>query len=373
MKIVMTGNFFQGKFCAFFLALSSAFSSKVGEAAVIRHLLGSTDSSIDFMSLHSCGAYLYQPSPHWCQPALLDLSKEGPLKADAGLSADKDAFDFVDQLLNQPVTKEFLESLFRNNSFQSFSGFGRIEALGQNYSVSFLPVYVAGGYRLSNPTLPELNATGVKSTELRVTAGHELLVSHGYRVLGGISPFYFDSKYFDINVLALDLAVKKAEDLVQEDHVSGVDLDAGLAIVPETLKSETLQPALSFEVSNACHSSQFKEEDASGELSLRPMTQRRYHATTGGQYRNSWGHYYLGVSALTWGEQIDPYGQSLSLIYGIGRLRSLVSYSQLLTSFGFLFMAENHQIGIQYTSEKQINAIEIRRHKNVNLFASFNF
>lgn len=197
-------------------------------AAVVRHTLRPTDQAFTVQTQHSCGTYLLQPEPHWCNPALFAFVKDATIKSDLALNADSDAYDTTDRLLNRPIDQKFVEELFREKDFQSFSSLARLEAVNSYLSFSYIPVYAVGAYKLSNPNLPELDAVGLRESQFRLLSGMRLVTVGEWSLFGGASIFWYDRKQYYIHTNALELVVRSIDEILQTDRMRGLDSDAGL-------------------------------------------------------------------------------------------------------------------------------------------------
>lgn len=346
------------------------FVPRSTEAAIVRHTLTPTDSVFSVQSQQTCSTYLLQPNPHWCNPALFSFSKKSAIKADIAINADQDAYDTTNRLINQPITKEFLELLFKTKDFQSFSALIRLEALSPLLSFSFTPAYLVGAYRLSNPNLPELSVAAARESQIRVTSGTLVQDWKDWKLHAGASLYFYDRKTYYVNANALELVVKDINTLVEAKQQKGVNSDVGIFLE----NMENSLPNFSIVGENII-SPQLQSLHTNRNLDLEPLFRRRVRVGVGQTMTHDTGSYYLGLQTpfLDFFREFDRYETSVGLTYGIGRLRGFTSLSPLMYSFGFSFMSDYYDVGIQYTSNKQDNSLELRRSKNVYLFASFTF
>lgn len=339
-------------------------------SAVVRHTLRPDDSVFSVQTQHACGTYLLQPSPHWCNPALFSFANEAAIKSDTALSADQDAYDLTSKFLNEPIDRAFIDELFKEQDFQSFSGLVRLEAMSTYLSFAYTPGYVVGAYKLSNPNLPEISAAGMKASEFRITSGMKLIDAGDWELYGGAGLNLYERKVYYINANALELIVRDVDALVETNHEQGINGQLGFY----AHNPDALWPTFSLTAENI-FTAQDPALGATRPLALEPIYRRIARLGTGYSFIHSTGSYSLGLQLPYWDafREMDRQGASMALIYGIGRLRTFASYSQLMSAFGFLFMSSHYHVGIQYTSDKQDNSLELKRRKNVYLFVSFNF
>lgn len=356
-------------YLTFYVGLVALISERTS-AAIVRHALLPHDSVFSVQTQRACGTYLLQPSPHWCNPALFPFSTEAAIKSDTALSADQDAYDTTTKFLNENIDKTFIDSLFKEQDFQSFSGLLRLEATSAYLSFSYIPVYAVGAYKLSNPNLPEVSGTALRQSEFRLTSGWKLFEGDDWEVYGGVGFDFYDRKIYYINASALDLIVRDVNSLIETTNSKGVNTDLGFYM----RRNHSWLPAFSL-VADDTFTPQARDLGEDRPLTLVPNYNRVVRAGAGYTYTHSSGSYYLGVQVPYWDafKKIDRLGASAAVIYGIGRLRTFASYSPLMSAFGFLFMSSHYQVGIEYTSDKQDNSLELKRRKNVYLFVSFNF
>ena len=352
------------------VALASVSYAFNATAAVVRHTLLPTDSVFSVQTQHSCGTYLLQPSPHWCNPALFSFANDAPIKAELALNADQDAYDTTNRFLNEPIDKEFVDHLFKEKDFQSFSGLTRLEAMSEYLSFSYIPAYLVGVYQLTNPNLPEISAAGVRESQVRFSSGMQLALFDRWSVYGGGTATFYDRKLYYLHANVLQTVVQDIETLIEQDRKRGINADFGLFVKNDTGSL----PSFSL-VGENIFSPQSYPVGSSRALALEPNFARRIRITSGYTYNHVSGSYHLSAQMPFWdfGAEFDRLGASTAFIYGIGRLRTFLSFSPLLRSFGFAFMSQHYLVGIQYTNDKQDNSLELRRRKNVYLFASFNF
>lgn len=333
-------------------------------------MLVPSDNAFSVQTQHACGTYLLQPSPHWCNPALFPFAHESPIKADLALNADQNAYETTNSFLNERIDKDFVDQLFKEKDFQSFSGFARLESMSDYLSFAFVPAYLVGVYQLSNPNLPEVSAAGVRESQVRLTSGTALASFGGWSLFGGATATFFDRKLYYVHANALDLVVKDIDALVESKHKKSVNADLGLFAKNDAGE----RPSVGLVAENVF----LPQARAIGEdrvLDLEPNFRRRLRLSTGYTVSHVTGSYHLSLQAPFWdfGRALDALGASAAFIYGIGRLRAFLSGSPLMAAFGFAFMSPHYHVGIQYTDDKQDNRLELRRRKNVYLFASFNF
>lgn len=338
--------------------------------AVLRHSLEATDSMFSVQSQKACSTYLEQPYPHWCNPALFPFGRETGIRLDLALNVDQRAYDTTDSLVNKPITKEFLEKLFKEHDFQAFSGIARIETVTPYFSLAYTPVHLVGAYQLSNPNLPELVASGLRNSEVRLTSGKVLFEGDVFSFYSGASLGLFNRKFYKIDASVLDLVVKKVDQLSEVKKSAGLTGDLGVFVLP---KNEAW-PSFSL---NA-HDLFTPQEERIGQetaIDLEPQFRRKMRLGMGKTISKFYGSFHLGLELTFWDffVDLDRFASSVSMIYGIGRLRAFLSGSPLMSAFGFLFMGMHYQIGLQYTNDKQDNSIELNRRRNVYLFMSFAF
>lgn len=340
-------------------------------AAVVRNTLFPSDHIFSVQMQHACGVYTLQPSPHWCNPALFSLAEDSPIKGEMAVNADQNAYEMTDKLVNQPVDKPFIESLFKENNFQSFSGLGRLEALSSVLSFSYTPAFVVGAYKLSNPNLPEVSASAVKESNFRFTSGLKLTNVWGWSLNVGGNFEYYDRQFYYIDASALELIGRSIEDLLDEEHKLGVDGDVGFVLIDDS--AVPFAPSFAL-VGENLFDAQLSPVGKDRPLSIEPIFRRRMRIHTGYTFTQKSGSYSVNLQLPFWDyfADLDRLGSSFGLVYGIGRLRVFTSFSALMSSFGFNFMGSYYHVGIQYTNEKQDNSLELKRRKNVNLFFSFN-
>jgi hypothetical protein len=336
--------------------------------AILRHLVLPYDSAFSLQTQGACLAAKDELDSHWCNPALFHSDTASPIKADMILSAHRDTYDTTEVLVDRPIDKPFVDSLFRNKGFRPFSGLLRIETVNRFFSLAYVPVHALGAYQLGNPSLPELSVVGVRGSNFLFTSAVELLSQSSFDLRLGFVASWFQRRVYEVETDVLEVAVVDEKELVSEHTVRGIDLDLGLTM---TSKHEYL-PDFGFVIRDL-FSPQSPGVEAERNIDMEPNFRSRIFYGLGYSLKSSFGSLRASAvgSAYGFGRRWDRYSSALALKYSIGRLRVFTSFSPLMRSFGFVFMHSQYHVGIQYTNDKQDNVLALRRQKNMYLYATY--
>lgn len=337
-------------------------------AAFIRHALTSSDSVATAQTQGACETYTNGDGRHWCNFGLFPKNTEREFRADILLRADETEARSTQNVAARKVTKDQVEKLFSDRSFRSYSTLARIEGQNDYFTLSYVPLHLIGAYEVTNPSLPEINLSGVQEEVFRLGSGITLptLWPDFYQFSVGTSVYRFQRKFYYLEANSLELLVRPFDELLDTEVEAGWDASVGVAAQSQI----KWLPSVGLRVDDLFR----PEENADNErlLAIKPYFRRRSSIGFSYALENEFGRYHLGLSLPFTGtySHFRNLDSVLSFIYGIGNLQAFVSYSGYMSSFGFHFKASYYQVGIQYTDEKQDNALELARQKNVYLFGT---
>jgi len=337
------------------------------KALPVRHLILDTDSASSIQLQGACSGADGFVGSHHCNPALSGKVLGYRLVADVIAKLNEQAFNLTNRILFEKMTKEYLQDLFEENDFQSFAALLRLESIYENFSLTYVPVHAVAAFKVANPNLPEISAGAMRQSLFRVQSSAALTDKNPVfgTVRIGASVFYRDISRYEVNTDVLGVALEDENNFVKEESSSEPDMDFGMIWLP----AASYLPTIGLVVRNSFG------ENACGHcesptISVRHMTQTRSKVDAGYSINSRAGQFYLGLAQPFAGimQTIDSSGHSIAIGHRLGHLQSFVSGSPMMQSFGFLFDYENYMVGIQYTNEKQENAIQLERQKDVYLY-----
>jgi len=353
------------KFIFFFFIFSIG---ELASAQALRHGITSFDNSDSWQSQRQCHKLLDRQNSMYCLPVSTLRVLTGQITFDASFNSNEEGYTIISRFTDKKVDKAFLEDLFGSNNFQAFSGVARFSAIYGETTFSLVPYHFVAAFKISNPSLPEVNMAAVTSSHL--------LVSHNF-VINNAGPYNFlvtpiatvakkEAISGDFNVL--ELATLKQEDVIKSEEW----VEPNASISTGFLSRKAFVPSLTLRLNNIvekercdeCHLSTIKIEEETKPYS---------NATVGFYGRLRYGKLWFGLKGRFSGlfSDIDKYTSNGLVIYKLGFLDTFLSVAPAITSFGFMFDSNLYRVGIQYTDEKQDNNLQIMRRKHSYVHLGF--
>lgn len=337
-------------------------------AQVLRHTVASTDSGDAWQSQRQCYKIISGPNNLFCAPVSTLKVSTGMIAFEGAINSNEEAYTVVSRLSDKDVDRPFLESLFGEDSFQTVSGNLRFSAIYGETTFALVPFHLAAAYKISNPSLPEVNLAAVQSSHLMVThnligagAGPWNLLAAPVFVVGTK-----EAKTGDFDVL--ELGARGTDQVIATE--SWTEKAGGLAL--GMLSRKPLVPSVSVRVNNistgeTCRKCKESKIFIADELET-------YTTATVGAFQNlQFGKIWVGLAGKFRGERQIPdrYASNALIAYRLGYLDSFLSVAPAIYSFGFMFDTALYRVGIQYTDEKQDNDLQISRRKHSYVHLGF--
>jgi hypothetical protein len=159
------------------LALSSASRADLNSSAFTQ--LPSRFATQDLtLSSRGLGETCYSrdllPDGTVCNPAFADEVKQGFLMGRLYVGNGYTALNTANQMIFQPMSREFLQNLFQNQNVTSFEGNASLVFATQNFSASFSPYRVQYFSEVHNPNYPVIAIQAAVERELEFEGGTSL-------------------------------------------------------------------------------------------------------------------------------------------------------------------------------------------------------
>jgi hypothetical protein len=329
-------------------------------ASGLRHVVRESDSGESILTLRGCHSLMEVGNIARCLPVNFIQQAEGEIGLaillDTNESVVRNVFDLIDRSLEQAT----LERLFREDSFESASGLGRIRAIFRNVMISHTPLHFAGAYKLSNPTLPKFQFAAVRQRETRLSlsyiwTGKEI----GYDIFVSPALFLHDRDFIDASFDALVVPGVEVKSLIKKTKHKAVDGDFALA----AMSRMNLAPSISLRLANI--NSKFACATCETNLiRVDHLYHPRLEWTASSFFDHSLGKSILGLhSEMIESESNIQSPPSTFYAYQISNLTAHIAFSPYQYAFGFIFRSDSYRVGIQYTDEKQDNNLLIDRRK----------
>jgi hypothetical protein len=338
------------------------------EAVELRHVIASGDNSDSWQSQRHCYKVYGDSKRLLCLPTSTYKVVTGQIGFDSGFNSNEDAFITASKVSNRSIDREFLESLFEKNNFLSFSGITRLSAVYGETTFALVPYYFAAGFKISNPSLPEVNFAAISSSHLFISHNfiHNFSKTYQLVAMPGFTIGSKDAKTGDFDVL--ELAAKKSEEVI----ISEKWVERAGSVAISLLSKQPYFPTLSIRA-NQITSSDPCQACRSGGITIAEEIAPHVAASLGGFAPVGFGLLWIGATGKYNGlsKTFNDKASGLSALYKIGFLDSFFSIAPSIVSFGFMFDANLYRIGIQYTDEKQSNELQIARKKHSYIHLGF--
>ncbi len=258
---------------------------------------------------------------------------------------------------DKDLNQEFLDKIFRDDNFQDISGLLEARALYKNMAFSITPLHFAAGFKLSNPSLPEIHFIEQRQTLISVGATWlfevDKMSNSGLFVAAPVlSHFERSSSAGDYDVL--DSVTTPYKELVKTKEMQGFNLDLALGWnSPSPLIPSIAAKAYRIFSENNC-------EICDSYITFDRLIKQKSQSSITWTIDHPIGTSIFGLSMPHLGLWRALIKEELAFAYSykISRLQSFISTSELQTSFGFTFDANHYQIGIQYSTEIQEQGLQ---------------
>jgi hypothetical protein len=333
-------------------------------ASRLRHQINESDTIVSRQTLGGCYSISDYGSQARCHPIGYSGVPTGEIGLRIFVDANEPNAQTLMKLAEKSADQATIDRLFKEQNFGSASGLIQVRAIYRSTAISYTPVHILGAYKIFNPTLPELHFSAMRQREFRLT--HSIIwrpkdLSHEFLLAPAV--YYFDREfvYGDFDVLALP--GRKAKELLRKENRKGVDGEAALAIMSRL----NLVPSLSLKFNHLFNSYECGVCQPTL-IEIEHLYQPRVSATISSYLDHQIGKSMVGAHMIRH-FTLPPDLNDLSSFYTyqLARLTAHLTYSSTFYGFGFVFSGDSYRVGIQYSNEKQDNAIEIDRKKRTYL------
>ncbi|MBP9706937.1 MAG: hypothetical protein KBD78_04785 [Oligoflexales bacterium] len=339
----------------------------------MRHLISPSQSAYYLQTQGVCSALYTLETRIVCLSENYSIVESGSVGLSLDVKANEEEYRLLERFFSKEVTAEDLSSLFSENSFLHAAGQTTIRTIYKKTEVAYVPIFFAGGLKVSNPVLPTLRLSAIKGSQFRFS--HYFLFSDWPGSKYGeiiVSPrvWVYNQVRMKGDVDLISSPQTKLSQQIVKDETRGVD---GSLSATLTSRSE-FYPSLSVKVENLAQDSECIECE-NRELDVERYFNQLSQVAVSSFIRHYYGRSIFGFSLPFWGlyQDLDRQAVAASYVYRIANLNTLASYSISKTSFGFILDTDNYSLGIQYTDEKQANYFKVSRMRQTYVSASYNF
>ncbi len=334
--------------------------SHQGQAWELRHTIEPSDSMMSLQTQGLCHSILEYRARTYCLPWSHSIIDSGKISILALAKTNEKGLSIYERARDKDLNQDFLDKLFRDDNFQDISGFIEARALYRNMVFSIIPLHFAAGFKLNNPSLPEIHF--IEERQTLITTGATWLFeipqqsSLGLFVVAPLlSYFERSSSAGDYDVL--DSVTTPYKQLVKTQNKVGTNLDLALGwSSPNPLLPSVTAKAYRIFAEKSC-------ELCDTYLTFNQLIQRKSQTSVTWTIDHPIGTSIFGFSIPffdLWGS-IDQDQTAIAYSYKISRLQAYSSFSSAKTSFGFTFDANLYQVGIQYSSEYQDQGLQQKK------------
>lgn len=348
------------------VTLASALVASSALADQVRHLFDSDTALFSLETNGACGALTIHRDTIRCNPALIRISSANSGVAELTSFTDEPAFRALLRLTSQQITPDEVESLFRQNSFNYYSGFARLATATRFFSLEYVPVSLYGAYRLSNPSLPLVQVAGLKKSTFAASSAldlNDVLPNSPVHLALGAKVFYDDKLKVTIDSDAASGLAADRNDLIKRAQSADIDSNIGLFFKFKSLAAPHLGVVCDNCLSGRGPTTQKDQLQIDGpELMITSVHIAQEFDPGVGTIWLSAAGFFTGVF-----EDLETTRASASFGYKVGQVILSGSYSPARFGWGFLMQRGYYHIGLQYAFEKQPPLFQLERQQKLYL------
>ncbi len=143
--------------------------SHQGQAWELRHTIEPSDSMMSLQTQGLCHSILEYRARTYCLPWSHSIIDSGKISILALAKTNEKGLSIYERARDKDLNQDFLDKLFRDDNFQDISGFIEARALYKNMVFSIIPLHFAAGFKLNNPSLPEIHF--IEERQTLITTG----------------------------------------------------------------------------------------------------------------------------------------------------------------------------------------------------------
>jgi hypothetical protein len=314
----------------------------------VLHFIKPESNFSQITTLDACTTYSSTQDLVGCNPALFPFQKDQGVRIGLSTITDGESVEVGQKLLFDPITKDFLQKLFTQRSFNSWGANSFIELRTPKFFLAYDPLTVNADVFVFNPSSPEVAMSLVKSNRLQVTSGLKVIENNALTASLGAKVYYYRSEVFQDSFFLSDLAGQDVKELIKFKNKSGVAGDVG-----SYFKFRNVWiPKISFLIKNL--NSQFKnrEKDIISENQMRPLLVYETYSRIGLGYdfKTRYGAFNTEINLPFREIYQDLFNEyiSASLGFSLSRFSTSVAFSKYQQVLGFNLGSKIASIGIFY-------------------------
>ncbi len=325
---------------------------QAAHADQVRHLFDTQTSPLSLQTEGACGVLSFHSQAWRCNPALLHSLKKTSATMELTALADEPTFRTLWKFVKEPLTATDVQQLFANQSFASFSGYGRIQTASPWLALEYTPLSLSGAYRITNPSLPFIQAAGVQKSVVGVTASlasSDFFSAHPVSVSVGTQLRYVDGVQAQVEIDAITASATGNKNVVVKKDLQKFNADIGISLEAST----PYIPRIGLVLQNALSNTASPSIDATLQADETEAQKSVAHAAY--IFTPEVGSLWVS-GALFWDGTFARYRwekAAASLGYNIGTFTVSTAFSAARLGWGFHVQRGYYHIAMQYAQEKQ--------------------
>ncbi|MEY3904013.1 MAG: hypothetical protein RL189_3319, partial [Pseudomonadota bacterium] len=302
-----------------------------------------------------------------CNPSLLrSISKSAGI-VELTTLAQESTFRALWKLATEPLTGADIARLFSEYNFSTYSGFARLATVSPWFALEYIPFSLTGAYRITNPSLPFIQVTGLKKQAFSLTTGlqsDDFFERQTNTLSTGIKVSFEDIQATNVNIDTISAITAKNRDFVATNRSKRLVADLGLSWLPKT----PWFPNVGATCRNCFSSTKNGTSERSLDISKIDSRTTDFHSSW--QWSPSLGTVW-GSFGLFWDDFYRSFRWETSSIaagYRIGELNVTGALGPTRTAWGLSMQRDVYHMSLHYAFEKQ--PAMFRAEWNKNLYIS---
>lgn len=333
-------------------------------AEQVRHLFANGTSLLSLETQGACQALTVHADALRCNPATIRHSAKNAAVMEATAKLDEKSYRATWNFLTEKMTQDALRNLFLERDFMSFSGYARLETRSPWVALEYSPLALFGAYRLSNPSLPRLQAAASQMSEARLTTAlntDDILHDFPLDISLGATLRYLTIKHHTIDVDTIEAITEDRDSYVDKEKDRRFDANLG-AFLRSWVR---WLPNVGVTIENL--NGPRREDDHPDTVQIGAPFAPQASASLAWELNLPVGMCWAGVAAFWQGlfEAQEWQRNSITAGYRVGELVASAGYSPARHGWGIILHRGYYHLGLHYANEKQPAYFPVERVEHV--------
>lgn len=321
----------------------------------VSHRIGTGTSFSKASLVNACSTLRGETFSSKCNPALFPYSTSEGVSFTMTGKSDGDSIENGREIIFDPITEPLLRRLFTEKNFNSFTFETDLSFKSTLFELTYSPYYLMADLFIFNPAFPEISVNLANREALKLTTGTEIYKGDWFNSSLGFNLFYYDHLYANTIFSLADLAITRAENLIQFSRYNGISGDVGLYFSNET----TFFPDFSFQAKNIAtkiKKNELRQESATYQEALF-LFENYYTVGVGKKISTIYGAVDVGIEQpFHFNEKTNQSSlnyTAASLRYNLSLIAFSIAGSKYFQSFALEFNSKNFNVGVAYTKDSE--------------------